>query len=229
MAVRALRYGKIKTGREAWASSFPLRYCKARDTHALYGKFSFLFFMTKLKTSKPQTKADKQLARVKCEQVEAQRKRTVKRVAYYDAKIATRLSEGSSDTNDKSRGDRTGRGSIDRYGCYGTEQVETQGKERQPQQARKEILVGPASGLPPPTPDPRYNPLRIRSRQIHSETHTWTGLTQQTGRVEWSRINQAGDQEWISAVESSPREWKITLTHSSKPKQNQVNVRAQER
>jgi hypothetical protein len=94
------------------------------------------------------------------------------------------------------RQERAGRGQIDRFGF--TNQV-----------VPGTPPPGPASGLPPPQPDPRSNPPLDRSFPIVTETTTWTGVIQEEGRFEWSRVDEEGKQEWLSAVEVHPREWRI--------------------
>jgi hypothetical protein len=179
------------------------------------------------------------LKEVKQRLKEAQEARTDERIRFYrargyplspgqtvpstDTTISTVQVEdltGSSSVTDPAeqnvRNRRIGRGIINRYGFDNSFE-----QEHQEEQAETDVeLVGPASGLPPPYPDPRSNPPLNRDHPLRIEQAIWTGIIQEEGRLELSRVNAAGNQEWLSAIEIEPRVWKIqksTTTRASRP------------
>jgi hypothetical protein len=166
------------------------------------------------------TAGEREVGRVKTVHADAQSLRTTERVEQYVAGLYEHLGVDESDDAQESsyeppaiqylpptRQGRKGRGVIDKFGFPA-------GAKR-PVQEISELreynsgVVGPASGLPPPQPDPSVNPPLDRSTRIRTETATWTGIIQEQGRLELSRVNEAGNQEWLSAVEVYPREWRI--------------------
>ena len=77
--------------------------------------------------------------------------------------------------------------------------------------------VGPASGLPPPIPDPRFNRTGpLRTSRITVDVATWTGVEVKNGVFEWSRVSSTGHQEWLSAREEQQGEWTIIRSKSTK-------------
>jgi hypothetical protein len=113
--------------------------------------------------------------------------------------------------------ERSGKGVIDRFSFKAEDYTRTRTAPRNEgvKGEREETCVGPESGLPIPEPDPRYNPPLPRDTRIRSETATWTGVVQEAGRLEFSRVNKDGNQEWLSAIEVEPREWKITTSKTT--------------
>ena len=86
------------------------------------------------------------------------------------------------------------------------------------QPGRQNLWEGPESGLPPPIPDPRYNPPQgqHRSPRIITDRSTWTGCVVRNGVFEWSKVNRSGFQEWLSAREERAGEWTIIRSSATK-------------
>ena len=166
------------------------------------------------------SKGEKEVLRVKTAKANEQSARTTDRAELYAAGLYEGLGVDESDDTVGSssepsltrapvpiRQERKGRGIIDRLGFPGA-------TKRTVHDISKESVyipgaTGPASGLPPPRPDPSSNPPLDRSTRIRTETATWTAIVQEEGRLELSRVNEAGNQEWLSAVEVDPRQWRI--------------------
>ena len=116
---------------------------------------------------------------------------------------------------------RKGRGVIDRFVFH-----EEDYKRTLPTKAFKKgataqipgehILVGPASGLPHPSPDPRHYPPRSRTSRVVFEKATWSGVSVDNGVLEWSRVSDTGHKEWLAATEVVEGEWSITRSKSTK-------------
>ena len=102
---------------------------------------------------------------------------------------------------------RKGKGVIDRLGFPVTE--EHQEPTSAPVSRPAKTLVGPESGLPHPTPDPRYNPVPERTSRVVIESATWTGVQISNGKFEWSRVDKFGHQEWLVATEGQDGEWNL--------------------
>ena len=179
------------------------------------------------------------LASVKRKQVRAQQKRTDDRVyalklQYEQASVAIekkgwrRSSPSPEREEDESAKEvvraayeRKGRGVIDRFVFHEEDYKRTLPTKpfRRGATAQipgEHILVGPASGLPHPTPDPRYNPPRSRTSRVISEKATWTGVSFDNGVLEWSRVTDSGHQEWLTATEVVEGEWSIARSKSTK-------------
>jgi hypothetical protein len=158
------------------------------------------------------TKGERKLDRVKQEQIEAIAHRTSAKV-----EDIRRDDEGSSSVELTEaaqpaatvRQDRIGRGQIDRFAPSQTS------ANKQPHVVDLTIATGPKAGFPPPTPDPTCNPPLSRATRLRTETATWTGVVQESGRFEWCRTNKTGNQEWLSAIEVEPREWQITKSRTT--------------
>ena len=104
---------------------------------------------------------------------------------------------------------RKGKGVIEKFGF----KEEDYQKERK---GRVEQETGTKLGLSAPTPDPRYNPPIQRNPGFETETATWTTLFEEEGRFEFSRVNEDANQEWISACEVNPKEWRIQQSRHRK-------------
>ena len=129
---------------------------------------------------------EKLARRVRCRRTRARHRRT----------------DSSGLTSSRDNLERKGRGVIDRFAFR--EEDYKRVKRTTP------TLTGPASGLPHPTPDPRYNPPLPRSTGVLSTTTTWSALVEEEGRLELSRVNEVGEQEWLSATALEAGEWTIT-------------------
>jgi hypothetical protein len=166
------------------------------------------FLMVKLSTWRQLTKGERKLEKVKQEQTEAIAHRTSARVESVRGET-----EGSSSVENARvvppasipRQERIGRGRIDRFGVANTSAHVVD----------LTATTGPEAGFPPPTPDPSCNPPLSRVTRLKTETATWTGIVQESGRFEWSRTNKTGNQEWLSAIEVEPREWQITKSRTT--------------
>jgi len=134
-----------------------------------------------------------------------------------------RSSSSSASDSRRITHDRKGKGVIDRFAFQ--EEDYTRKRSSKPLKRGSTALfpgehlwIGPQSGLPPPTPDPRCNPLpegRSVGRVV-TEKATWTGVTFQPGVLEWSRVNDCGQQEWLTASEVSAGEWSISRTKADR-------------
>jgi hypothetical protein len=137
-------------------------------------------------------------------------------------------SDDSSETNSRSSVHeagkaRKGRGVIDRFQFQASDyRRKTSTAKRKPtitEPTQRDIVVGPASGLPPPRPDPRLNPPvrdSPRTSRILTERGTWTGVSIREGIFEWSRVNESGHQEWLTASDDYKGEWTLTRTKATK-------------
>jgi hypothetical protein len=87
------------------------------------------------------------------------------------------------------------------------------------QQQRTEVRVGLyKAGMyyRPGVVEPDYQESSSGTR-IRTEAATWTGVVQELGRLEWSRVNKDGNQEWLTAVEIHPSEWRIQKSKTTYP------------
>jgi hypothetical protein len=102
---------------------------------------------------------------------------------------------------ERAKSQRQGRGQIDRYKC-----------EEPPL-----YKVGPASGLPPPSQPSSLTPSQAKpkARKRAAAEETWTGVVIENGHLIWTRINQQGEEEWLSAVQTTGRNWKIKRARST--------------
>jgi hypothetical protein len=112
-----------------------------------------------------------------------------------------RVAGGSGIRTARDNLERKGRGVIDHY---------VPEDYRRSSSSASPATTGPASGHPHPTPDPLHNPPLPRTTGIRSTTTTWRTFVEEQGRLELSRVNAAGTQEWLSAIEISPRVWEVT-------------------
>jgi hypothetical protein len=172
------------------------------------------------------TVGEREVVRVKTSHADQQSTRTAQRAEQYAAGLYEQLGVDETDDAHTSssapstpcvsvpiRQERKGRGVIDKLGFPVASKRPAQAISRELEY--QPGAVGPASGLPPPQPDPSGNPPLDRSTRIRTETATWTGIVQEPGRLELSRVNEAGNQEWLSAVEVYPREWRIQKSKTS--------------
>ena len=161
---------------------------------------------------------ERELVRVKRVEAKAQARRTWSRVAFYaqqipSGPIAEEVQESSSaepaQQSLATRQSRIGRGQIDRFG------VDKKTTTEETEHVDLTFLTGPASGLPPPRPNPLSNPPLSRATPLRSESAIWQGIIQEEGRFEWCRTNKLGNEEWLSAIEVQPREWLITKSRTT--------------
>ena len=114
----------------------------------------------------------------------------------------------SSSESVRSNQERKGKGVIDRLGFPTVEETQKNPPFLKWPSA-KEVIVGPASGLPHPTPDPRYIFVEERTPRVVVESATWTGVAVSSGVFEWSRVDRYGHQEWLVAKELADGEWNL--------------------
>ena len=106
-------------------------------------------------------------------------------------------------TSSRDNLERKGRGVIDRF-AFREEDY------KRVKRTNHATVTGPKSGLPHPTPDPRYNLPLPRTTGVISTTSTWSAVVEEEGRLELSRVNNYGEQEWLSAISVEAGEWTIT-------------------
>jgi hypothetical protein len=111
-------------------------------------------------------------------------------------------------TSSRDNLERKGRGVIDRFEFREEDY-------KRVKRTTHETVTGPKSGLPHPTPDPHYNPPLPRTTGVRSTTTTWSALVEEEGRLELSRVNEVGEQEWLSAVSGGAGEWTITQSSTN--------------
>jgi hypothetical protein len=149
---------------------------------------------------------------------DASKTRATARKGFSAESRASRNSARESSSEDV-RGNqrRRGKGEIDRF-AFKKDDYQRKRKEYPTTKSApvKESPVGPASGLPHPTPDPRYNPPFARTAKVVVESKIWTGIRGGEGFLEWSRVSESGHQEWLSARQAPNKAWTITRSRSTK-------------